>query len=307
VTLDDAAEWSLAYGRIGHESGGFFSVVGLRFPSAGTDNGWREQPFILQPEVGILGFLLDQNAHQKRLLVQAKTEPGKPGVMQLAPTFQCTRSNYLCRHGGTRAPYFEFFEDPVSGRVLADSDQSEQGTRFFDKYNRNVVVAVEKDEIELGADASAWRWMTVRDISRLITEDFLFNTDARSVLATCRWELLSDSGLPFEQWAKVPGFGQELQRSYQDAPTAAESRIAAPTGPGIREADSPTGPGACDSLVLGVGSLVAGDGLSTLPVVHADPGNDARGDDRPPERSAGLGVGKPASCLRSRGFAVHLL
>lgn len=219
VALTDAVEWNADGGRIVHESGGFFSVTGLRYRRFGPDDIWLEQPFILQPEIGILGFLCDQVGEKKRLLVQAKTEPGNPGGVQLAPTFQCTESNYSCRHGGRRAPFFEFFSDSGASRILADSKQSEQGTRFYDKYNRNVMAAVGEREIDLrGDDLSAWRWMPVADACRMITDDFLFNTDARSVLATCAWEALCDHGLPFERWSRRDGFGRSLWESYGDRP-----------------------------------------------------------------------------------------
>jgi oxidase EvaA len=220
ATLSDGVEWSQRDGRIVHESGGFFSIVGLRFKANDGSNDWLEQPFILQPEVGILGFLLGDRDGSKSLLVQAKTEPGNPGGVQLAPTFQCTESNYLCRHGGRRAPFFEHFSSPLPNQVVVDSKQSEQGTRFYDKFNRNVMLMVEPDEIGLAGEVfAAWRWIAVQDSCRLITEDFVFNTDARSVLASCDWNFLCDDGGPFERWSLGAGFGRDLWESCCDDPT----------------------------------------------------------------------------------------
>lgn len=68
---------------------------------------------------------------------------------------------------------------------MTDVLQSEQGTRFIDKYNRNMVVAVPVDSIDLDLpDLLAWRWLPIEVIGRLITQDFLLNTDARSVLSS---------------------------------------------------------------------------------------------------------------------------
>ena len=226
TTISDIPEWSVINGRIAHKSGGFFSVAGLRFQGGYPDSvtNWQYQPIILQPEVGILGFLLGRQSGRKSLLLQAKTEPGNPNGVQLAPTFQCTESNFRCLHGGERAPFYEYFDAPSSGQIVSNSLQSEQGTRFFGKYNRNIVVDADHQYVELDSHTmTAWRWIPVVDICNLITEDFTFNTDARSVLASCNWASLCENGMPFERWSAGSGIGRDLWESNIHTPL--ESRL----------------------------------------------------------------------------------
>jgi len=219
IDLKTATEWSLRDGRLCHRSGGFFSIVGLRWePEASPP---LLQPFILQPEIGILGFLCRRNGDTLHLLVQAKTEPGNPFGVQLAPTFQCTESNYLCLHGGTRAPYFDCF-DGRAGRVLADSLQSEQGSRFLGKYNRNLLVEV-ADWLQPAGEA--WQWLPMPVVLRSIATDLLFNTDARSVLAVSPWEVFCSKAGPFAARAGQDPFIAELRHSYCCEP--ASSRLQA--------------------------------------------------------------------------------
>lgn len=215
-------EWSIQDGRLVHSTGGFFSVAGLRFNDRQQPGAKRWQPFIVQPEIGILGFIVARRAGETCLLVQAKTEPGNPGGAQLAPTFQATESNYRRRHGGPSAPFSEHFHERGSGAVLTDSLQSEQGTRFLNKYNRNMLVEAEPGRIEgTLRDDTAWRWMTLEDVRRHIVSDLLFNTDARSVIAVSDWGLFCDGGRPFERHEKAGRIGHDLWRSYQATPSPA--------------------------------------------------------------------------------------
>jgi oxidase EvaA len=219
ATLEQLPDWSLTDGSITHSTGGFFSIVGLEIPSECSGGSLRYQPFIHQPEIGILGILVTEREGKKQMLVQAKTEPGNPCGIQLAPTFQCTRSNYTCRHGGLRAPFYAFFSGFGQRNSLCNSLQSEQGSRFVGKFNRNIMVEVEENDIDLEAPScSAWRWMSVKNISHLISNDFLFNTDFRSVLATSDWSILVDGGVPFAVFKDRNGIGPALYESYHRSP-----------------------------------------------------------------------------------------
>jgi oxidase EvaA len=225
ITWKEMRKWKMERGNLRHESGGFFSVVGMRFGEK-EGAGLRSQPFILQPEIGILGFLMGRDTRGVRLLVQGKTEPGNIGGTQLAPSFQCTKSNYELRHGGEIAPFSEYFLQVQSRSAVTDVLQSEQGTRFIDKYNRNMVVSVPVDSIDLSSPQMlAWRWLPIELMSRIITQDFLLNTDARSVFSTTDWAEFCEDGEPFGRWRGQAGFGEQLWRSYH-APVDASSQAA---------------------------------------------------------------------------------
>ncbi|PPK68509.1 NDP-hexose 2,3-dehydratase family protein [Actinokineospora auranticolor] len=183
-------------GDLRHHSGRFFSVQGL---SVDTDYGhvphWS-QPIINQPEIGILGILVREIDGVPHCLMQAKSEPGNVNGVQLSPTVQATKSNYTRVHGGKPVPYLEFFRDPPPGRVIADVLQSEQGSWFYRKRNRNMVVEVTDDprfdDAELPAD---FRWLTLGQLHTLLRADNLVNMDARTVL----------SCMPAPAWPDRPG------------------------------------------------------------------------------------------------------
>lgn len=166
-------------GNLRHDTGKFFSIVGLDvYKNQDGVTRWR-QPIINQPEVGYLGIICKEFDGLLYFLLQAKIEPGNVNCVQLSPTLQATRSNYTCVHGGKRPAYLDYFKNARQDQILLDQLQSEQGARFFRKRNRNIIIRVD-DEIEVGDD---FRWLTLGQIKQLMAQDNTVNMDTRTVLS----------------------------------------------------------------------------------------------------------------------------
>jgi oxidase EvaA len=93
---------------------------------------------------------------------------------------------------------------------LYDAEQSEQGTRFFRKRNRNVLTAASVQS----SIPVTHRWMDAGTVFDLMGRDFLVNTDARSVLVCAPWQELVNR-VPFSRYHD--GFGSALLVSMQSA------------------------------------------------------------------------------------------
>ncbi|MFE9840275.1 NDP-hexose 2,3-dehydratase family protein [Streptomyces goshikiensis] len=171
-------------GNLAHRSGRFFTVEGLHVTEEGPPYGdgpyadWH-QPVIRQPEVGILGILLKEFDGVPHFLMQAKMEPGNPNLLQLSPTVQATRSNYTGAHAGAQVKYLDHFVGPRRGRVIADVLQSEHGSWFYRKSNRNMIVEA-TGEVPLLDD---FCWLTLGQIGELLHRDNVVNMDSRTVLS----------------------------------------------------------------------------------------------------------------------------
>ncbi|MFD7052741.1 NDP-hexose 2,3-dehydratase family protein [Streptomyces mirabilis] len=182
IPFDALDGWSFApdTGNLVHRSGRFFTVEGLRV-SVGEQPArveWQ-QPVIVQPEVGILGILAREFDGVLHFLMQAKMEPGNPGLLQLSPTVQATYSNYTKVHKGAAVRYLEYFTDPSRGHVLSDALQSEHGSWFHRKRNRNMIV----EAVGPVPEHEDFRWLTLGRIHELLGHDNTVNMDARSALA----------------------------------------------------------------------------------------------------------------------------
>ena len=180
IPLAELENWEFAPegGDLQHCSGKFFCITGLHCRPTGNPGRIWEQPIILQPEVGILGILTREFHGIRYFLMQAKMEPGNVNLVQLSPTLQATFSNYSQVHAGRLPPYTQYFLDP-GARVICSQLQSETGTRFFRKFNRNILLDTDHDVEVL----PGFRWLTLHEIQALIAQDDMVNMDTRSVIS----------------------------------------------------------------------------------------------------------------------------
>jgi oxidase EvaA len=216
VGFSQCEHWVFVEGALRHDKRRFFSVVGIRAKTDIPHLVDIEQPIILQPEIGILGFIVRKTEGGWEWLLQAKTEPGNTYGVQVGPSVQATVSNYMRIHGGLPTPMIELFvEKPPEGvQRLADIEQSEQGDRFLGKYNRNCVVVVPAD-YPLPKSRN-WTWFPAGELRQALKCDFAINTDARSVMFCSDWNLLTDGGqAPFGRWRGTGGFGEGLLDSFE--------------------------------------------------------------------------------------------
>jgi oxidase EvaA len=203
IALTGSSAWSWREGAIRHATNRFFSIVGL---------AWQEEarPFIEQREIGTLGLIARPGDEGLDFLMHAKAEPGNVGLVQLAPSCQATASNADRVHGGTPTPFALPFLGPFAGgrgTILSDSLQSEQGSRFLAKRNRNAVLL----DPAIGEPGPLHRWVPFATLRELLAVEFRVNTDARSVLCTSDWPSLAGrTPFPGED-----GFSRELRASFQ--------------------------------------------------------------------------------------------
>jgi len=190
IDLETMDAWSFEKesGDLVHSSGRFFRVEGLRCTkNYGHIREW-EQPIINQQEIGILGFITKEFDGLRHFLVQAKIEPGNINTIQLSPTVQATYSNYTQAHKGKLPAYLEYFLNPQK-RILVDQLQSEQGTRFLRKRNRNIIIDCQED-LKLQDD---FMWITLGQLKQLVAMNNHINMEARSILSCIA--LADDEGL----------------------------------------------------------------------------------------------------------------
>lgn len=178
-SIDDDSFWFYdeVNGEVLNRKRSFFYIKGIQEYS---DGGLvKEQPIIVQPEIGYLGIICQEIDGVMNFLMQAKIEPGNINGVQLSPTIQATKSNFTRAHGGKMPPYLDYFDQAYKYRILFDQIQSEQGSRFFRKRNRNMIVWVQ-EPIEIQAN---YRWMTLGQIKELMKLENLVNMDTRTVLS----------------------------------------------------------------------------------------------------------------------------
>jgi len=101
--------------------------------------------------------------------------------VQLSPTVQATRSNYLRKHGGKKTNYLEFFTKKRSGTtVLNKTKLSEQGTRYFEKFNKNILIDIKKKKLN---KYSNYIWVNKQNLIQAVKKKNFLNMDTISVFS----------------------------------------------------------------------------------------------------------------------------
>lgn len=169
-------------GEIYHESGEFFRIVGAEVKNTAREVGGWDQPFVFQKEMGILGILTARFGGISHYLLHAKAEPGNTLMYQISPTLQATYSNLKTAHGGRVPRFSEYFADAGHPDAVVRYRQwlAEDGGRFYQKSNLNMLVEIDAERLPEFPDE--YRWFTLSQIKQLLLEDNYINPHVRGIL-----------------------------------------------------------------------------------------------------------------------------
>ncbi|PLY16323.1 MAG: NDP-hexose 2,3-dehydratase [Sedimenticola sp.] len=182
VPLKSVRGWNLGADEIAEERGRFFSVIGVRVEADSREVGSWDQPIVRQQNEGIVGLIAKKIDGVLHFLMQLKVESGVMDLMELAPTVQCITGSYSKDH---LPPFVEHFLHSSALEAIVDVNQSEEGGRFFEESNRNVVLLAGDDfPVEVPPQ---YLWMTMRQLKRFIMLNNYLNIETRSLVACVPW------------------------------------------------------------------------------------------------------------------------
>ncbi len=176
--LEEVSSWRIGENSVTHASGKYFEVLGIQCKVGNREMSEWSQPIIKQREEGIIGFIVKKINGVLHLLVQAKMEAGNFDVLEMAPTVQCITGSYSKPEFSVE--YLDYFLER-RGTVHFDVVQSEEGGRFYQEQNLNIVIEV--GETDLQDIHPHFIWMTFKQAKEFIKFNNYFNIEARSLLA----------------------------------------------------------------------------------------------------------------------------
>jgi oxidase EvaA len=153
-------------------------VIGVRVSAANREVPSWDQPIVQQVDSGIIGFIARELDGVLHLLVQLKMESGNLDLLEMAPTVQCTTSNYEHEN----CPLF--VTEMVTAKpenVVFDVMQSEEGGRFYREANRSMLLVA--DEGLSTDEPPHYLWASINQVKQLLQFSNLLNVEARSLLA----------------------------------------------------------------------------------------------------------------------------
>ena len=170
-----------ATGTIAHDTGEFFSIIGVEISNADREVAGWDQPVVHQKEMGVLGIIRCRFEGTWHYLLNAKAEPGNTLLYQISPTLQATYSNLRQAHAGRRPRFAEYFEDDAGYEVVYRQWLAEDGGRFYLKSNLNMLVEVTPEQLP-DSIPDDFRWFTLSQIKSLLRRDNYINPHVRGIL-----------------------------------------------------------------------------------------------------------------------------
>jgi oxidase EvaA len=186
IPLREVADWRQAdNGNIYSATGQFFGIEGVRVRSAPglrEISGW-DQPIFTQSDGGILALLCRETPVRGiEFLLHAKADPGNIGYLQFCPTIQSTWENIRGLKDAKRAPFAECLDVSENIRLIYRSKHNEEGSRFWQKSNENMILFVE-DTSQLAINDSTYQWASLSQIKQMMLLDNIVGPYVRTVLA----------------------------------------------------------------------------------------------------------------------------
>lgn len=181
VGISEMKNWIYDGNTIHHESGKYFDVMGCRVEIGNREVVSWDQPMVRSAQEGLMGFIVKKINGIYHFLVQAKLESGNFDIVEMAPTVQCLTGNYRKGKNEYTIPYLEQILNAPKDKIWYSSYQSEEGGRFFQEQNLNMIVEVgEEFPIEVEEN---YCWLTLNQMLSFVTYNNYLNIAARSLLS----------------------------------------------------------------------------------------------------------------------------
>tara|TARA_B110000003_G_C16654588_1_gene535896 strand:+ start:4690 stop:6144 length:1455 start_codon:yes stop_codon:yes gene_type:complete len=179
IPLKNLKDWEISENSI--SSGDrHFTVIGVDVIAGNREVTKWTQPLLKDNKIGLLGILVKKINGIFHFLIQAKVEPGHIDLIELSPTVSCSNISYLEKNKSILPKFYKFFKNANKENILYNTIQSEEGGRFFQLQNQNMIVIINDDKISLPKN---YTWMTLNQITHFMKYS-KFNIEARSLISS---------------------------------------------------------------------------------------------------------------------------
>lgn len=182
IGLTELSDWKIdSSGHLAHRKGKFFTVIGLQVTSSSREVRTWSQPILDNAGTGIIGLLCMRLNNTTYFLMQAKAEAGNRNMVQIGPTVQFTRENYVGNEELEKPFLFDEFTNGSPFVTLQETRQSEEGARFYkEDHVHRILLLPDNVRLELPPE---YRWFSHNQIRFFLHLGESVNSCARSILA----------------------------------------------------------------------------------------------------------------------------
>src|SRR5215813_12782873 len=115
--------------------------------------------------------------------LQAKADPGNIGYLQFCPSIQSTWENIRGLKGAKPPLFAECLEPSDHIRIIYRAQHNEEGSRFWQKTNENMILFV-SDPSRLATSDKIHRWASLSQLKAMMLMDNVVGPYVRTVVAS---------------------------------------------------------------------------------------------------------------------------
>lgn len=183
IPLKDVDNWEITDMAIQHKDSKYFKVIAAQVCINNREVKTWNQPLVQPIQQGLTAFIVKKINGVFHFLVQGKVELGNFDVVEMAPTVQCITGSYVGKNN--QQPYVEYVLSANKNQILIDTLQSEEGGRFYQEQNRNMIVLAD-DSFDTKCIPDNYIWVTHEQLMLFLHFNNYLNIQARSLLSLIR-------------------------------------------------------------------------------------------------------------------------
>ena len=141
------------------------------------------QPLVAPAQQGLTAFVMKKINGTYHFLVQGKVESGNFDTLEMAPTVQCITDNYT---GKNNQPFVEYVLNAKLEQILVDTLQSEEGGRFYQEQNRNLIIEAD-DSFPTKNLPENYIWVSFQQLMLFLQFNNYLNIQSRSLISLIKF------------------------------------------------------------------------------------------------------------------------
>ena len=181
IPFNKIKNWIINNTEIHHIEHKYFSIIAADIFIENREVLNWSQPLVKPAQEGLIGFVVKKINGIYHFLVQAKIEAGNFDILELAPTVQCLTGNYRKGVNEYEVPFINEVLNSTKEKVIFKTLQSEEGGRFYQEQNLNIIVEATDNFPENIPEN--YCWMTLNQLFTFIKFNNYLNIQARSLLS----------------------------------------------------------------------------------------------------------------------------
>lgn len=183
MPLRHVRHWCIRPDVIEHEQGKYFRIIAAKVAISNREVESWYQPLISPVRQGLTAFIIKKINDTYHFLVQGKVEPGNLDTLEMAPTVQCITDNY---QGNNSQPFVDYVLQARPEQVWVDTIQSEEGGRFYQEQNRNLIIEAD-DKFPVESVPENYMWVSFQQLMLFLHFNNYLNIQSRSLLSLVKF------------------------------------------------------------------------------------------------------------------------